>query len=72
MELYLIYIDDKKHSQCKNYEISIERVEKLIEENPSSCIKILLEEFCEFGHSDTCSKLHLLYEYKNNVVKKYI
>ena len=72
MEIYSINIDNKKYKQYKRYEEALDDTEKLIKTNPSLNLEIILEEFCEFGYSDTCCKLYLLYEYKNFTVKKYL
>ena len=41
----------------------------IIKINPNSNIEIFSEEYCEYGHSDTCCKINLLCEYKNLTLK---
>jgi len=72
MEIYYINIDTKKYKQYKTYELAFVDMEKLILSNPDSNIEIILEDFCEFGHSDSCCKIYLLCEYKNLTIKKYL
>lgn len=45
---------------------------KLIKLNINSNIEMILEEFCEYGHLDTCCKMYILHEYKNSLLKKYL
>lgn len=70
MNIYFITVDKKKYAQYKTYEKSYEDFEKLILENPNSLIEIGLEEYCEFGHSDTCCKIYDLCKYENGIVLK--
>lgn len=73
MEIYLINIDNKKYKQYKTYEKALEDMNMLIKsnQNPDSNIEIILEEFCDYGHSDTYCKIYVLCEFKNLVFKKY-
>ena len=72
MNIYFINLDNKKYKQYKTYEKSYEDFEKLINQMPNSIIKICLEEYCEFGHSDSCCKIYNLCEYENGIINKYI
>ena len=44
----------------------------LMVSNSKSNIEIILEEFCEYGHLDTCCKIYLLCKYENSLLKKYL
>ena len=74
MEIYIININKKKFSQYKTYNEALDSMDSIIKSNPNftSNIEIILEEFCEYGHSDTCCKIYLLCEYKNLVFTKYL
>ena len=72
MEIYSININKKKFLQYKTYEESLIEMDKIIKINPNSNIEIFSEEYCEYGHSDTCCKINLLCEYKNLTLKKYL
>lgn len=72
MEIYSIEINRKTFAQYKTYEDALTVMNKLIKENPNSNIKIILEDFCEYGHMDTCCKINLLCEYNDFVLKKYL
>ncbi len=71
MDLYIIYMDKKKHSQYKNYESAYKIVEEIIDIQPNSIININLEQYCEYGHSDISCKHYLLYTYDNGKINKY-
>lgn len=72
MDFYLILVDNKKQSKHKSLEDSLKQFEILTNEFPQSSIQIMLEQFCEFGYSDTCAKIYLVYDYKNGIINKYI
>lgn len=72
MNIYLINLDNKKHKQYKTYEEALIDFEKLISQFTNSQIEIILEEFCEFGHSDSCCKLYKLVNYDNGNINKYL
>jgi hypothetical protein len=71
MNIYFITVNKKKYAQYKTYEKSYEEFEKLILENPNSLIEIGLEEYCEFGHLDSCCKTYNLCKYENRIVFNY-
>lgn len=71
MEIYLIKIDGKKFKQYKTYKDALMDIELQIKINPNSNIEIILEDFCDYGNIDTCCKIYLLCEYKNNIFFKY-
>lgn len=71
MNIYFINLNDKKFNQYKTYEEAYEIALKIISESPNSKIEIMLEEYCEFGHSDSCCKLYELFNYKNGKINKY-
>lgn len=72
MEIYSINVDKKKYKQYKTYEKAFEDMNCLINSKPDSNIEIILEDFCEYGHLDTCCKIYLLCEFKNSILKKYL
>ena len=72
MEIYSINIDKKKYKQYKTYEEAIEDMNLLMVSYPNSNIEMIIEEFCEYGHLDTCCKIYLLCEFKNSLLKKYL
>lgn len=69
MKIYLINFDGKKYKQYKTYEQSLEDLNKLILEYPNSNVKIILEEYDEFGHSDSCCKFYDLCLYEDRQIK---
>lgn len=72
MEIYSINIDGIKFKQYKTYEDAFIDTELQIKINPNSNIEIILEDLCDYGNLDTCCKIYLLCEYKNNILKKYM
>lgn len=72
MEIYKIEIDEKKYSQYKTYEDAKKDLIKLINTNKNSNIKIIMEEFYDYGIFDNCCKIYLLCEYLNFVIREYI
>jgi hypothetical protein len=72
MEIYSINIDGTKYKQYKTYTDALVDMDMLIKTNTNSTIKIFLEEFCDYGHLETCCKLDMLCEYKNLILKKFI
>lgn len=72
MEIYSINIDGKKYKQYKTYDDALLDIELQIKINPNSNMEIILEDFCDYGNLDTCCKIYILYEYKNNKFKKYL
>ena len=75
MNIYFIKLDDKKYKQYKTYEESYKDFEKLISHLPNLpnlIIEIGLEEYCEFGHDDSCCKIYSLCKYENGIINKYI
>jgi hypothetical protein len=48
------------------------KIQKIIFDSPNSQIEILLEEFNEFGHSDSGCKFYLVYKYEFKKEKYYI
>lgn len=69
MNIYFINLDNKKYKQYKTYENAFIDVKKMISQFPTSTIEIILEEYCEFGHYESCCKLFILYKYENGIVK---
>lgn len=67
MEIYSINIDGKKFKQYKTYNDALLDFELQIKINPDSNIKIILEDFCDYGNLDTCCKIYILCEY--NILK---
>ena len=72
MNIYFIELDNKKYKQYKTYEEAYSDFEKLILKPQNTIIKIKLEEFCEYGHSDSCCKMYNLCKYENGIINKYI
>lgn len=72
MEIYSINIDEKKFKQYKTFEDALIDFDLQIKINPNSNIEIILEDFCDYGNLDTCCKIYVLREYKNNKLKKYL
>jgi hypothetical protein len=73
MELYTININGKKYKQYKTFEEALDNMKKIIESEPNSNIKIYSEEFCEYEcGSDTSCKIHIVCDYENSTIKKYL
>ena len=62
----------KKYKQYKTFEDAFIDFEKKINENHDLEIKIILEEYCEYGYLDNFCKIYLLCEYKYFIIKKYL
>ena len=69
MKIYFIYFNNKKYKQYKTYKEALDELNKLIKESPKSTVKIMLEEYSEFGHSETCCKLYDLFLYEDGEIK---
>jgi hypothetical protein len=69
MKIYFINFNEKKYKQYKTYEEALNELNKLIIEYPDSKVKIVLEEYCEFGYSDSCCKFYDLFLYENKEIK---
>lgn len=69
MKIFFINLNDKKYKQYKTFENALEDLNKLIVESPDSTIKIILEEYCEFGHSDSCCKFYDIVLYEDEQIK---
>jgi hypothetical protein len=72
MNIFTLFINDVKHKQYKTMDDALKYCEEIIKNSSSKKLKIILEEFCEFGYSDSCCKIYELYEYSDNKVKKLI
>ncbi len=72
MELYIIYIDNKKKSQYKTFEHAYEIVKNMIILCPNSIIEIFCEDYCDYGHEETSCKIYLLTKYVDGKINKYI
>ena len=72
MNIYLIKLDNKIYKRYKTYEDSYNDFEKILSELPDSKIEIELEEYCEFGHSESSCKVYSLCKYENGLINKYI
>lgn len=62
MEIYYIEINGKRFKQFKQYNDAFDIVKIMVLESPNLKIKIILEEFCDFGYLDTCCKTYTLFE----------
>lgn len=69
MNIYLINLNNIKYKQYKTYEDAYEDAKKLVNKFSDSKIEIKLEEYCEYGHSDSCCKLLDLFSYDNGIYK---
>ena len=72
MEIYSIEINGKRFKQFNKFEVAYEKVNLMCLNFPDSKIEIMLEQFCEYGHSDTGCKTYLLFEFNNGKTNKYI
>jgi len=73
MDIYSIHINGIKYKQFKNYEDAYKIIESIIIDSPKFLIEIILEQYCEFGYSDTSCKFFSLYKYDNgNIAKNYV
>jgi hypothetical protein len=70
MEIYFIEINGNRFRNFKKYEEAYELVIRMILDSPNSKIKIILEEFCDFGHSDSGCKTYVLFEFNNSIIIK--
>jgi hypothetical protein len=70
------FIDfEKKINESQNFEKKINESQdfkKKINEIHNLEIKIILEEYCEYGYLDNCCKIDVLCEYKDFIIKKYL
>lgn len=73
MQIYSVYLNNKKHIQYKKYNDAIDFVSTIISTNSYKFIKIIVENFSEYAHSDTSCKFDLLFEFSNgNIIKNII
>lgn len=72
METFTLKINKQKYKQFKSLEEALLKAKKIKIDTPNSIIEIIHEEYCEYGHSDTCCKPFLLYKYENGIENKYI
>jgi hypothetical protein len=70
MEIYYIEINGNRFKNFKKYEDAYDKVIRMILDSPNSKIKIILEEFCDFGHCDTGCKSYILFEFNNGILIK--
>ena len=72
MHIYILYLNKKKYKQYKNFELAYEKAEEIIKEFPEDNLEIILEDYCDYGYSDTSCKFYLLLNYVNRKINKYI
>ena len=72
MDIFVLKINNQKYKQFKTIEEAFVKVDKIKKDSPNSIIEIIHEEYCEYGHMDTCCKLYLLYKYEYGIENKYI
>ena len=68
MKIYFIKLNNIKYKQYKSYEKSYEDFEKIIINFPNSIVEIGLEEYCEFGHLESCCNIYNLCKYENGTI----
>lgn len=72
MEIYSIEINGKRFKQFKKFEEAYDKVITMCSDSPDSKIEIILEEFCDYGHFDTCCKTYTLFKFDCGKINKYI
>ena len=72
MNIYIVKINSIKYKQFKTFEDAHKKVLSIIKNAPLSNIDILLEEYCEYGYSDSCCKLSKIYTYELGKENIYI
>lgn len=70
MNIFSAYINDVKLKQFKTFTDAVNSIQEYKIKNNK--IEIILEEFNDYGHSDTKCNFYTLYLYENNKIEKYI
>ena len=70
MNIFSAFINGVKLKQFKTFKDAVDSIQEYKINNNK--IEIILEEFNDYGHSDSKCNFYLLYLYENNKIEKNI